>query len=195
VFNAKYTTTQQNHYEPDFSLNNASLTMECGFGQGVTTIPLEKMGLEVDVLNTERLKNPDAKSGEHAFIVAHVPITQDGNITEKEFLIDVTYRQFFDKEDIFAPAHVADQFTTDSQQKFANTLMHEGWIELTEEHAQIYAQGFNAGNNIAIGGQSHIDVFHDAPKDVLEINEKRLSKGDYFLGTPNELDQLTLETV
>lgn len=40
AFNARYNIAQQNSYDADFSIKDASLAMECGFGQGVTAIPL-----------------------------------------------------------------------------------------------------------------------------------------------------------
>ncbi len=137
----------------DFS--NDSLMGCCGFGQAITGFPLEELGLSVTVNNAKYL--PDSKAS-HAFITCSFPIRDNDEYYNKDYIVDVTYRQFF----VTIMATAGNYFEGNSTFKgktgplagyyvmqspegrvLATELTKKGFIELTEENARIYGSGFS----------------------------------------------------
>lgn len=139
------------------SLKEESLLGYCGFGQGITAITLENMGLFPNILNA----NPtfSNRSGRHAFLTVEMPIKQDnGEIANIAYLVDTTYRQFFLRNEVTncygeyikdkryggRVAPLAGYWTLQMQngKEFAEELLSKGFLELTEENAKIYGDSF-----------------------------------------------------
>lgn len=148
IQNARYTMSLE---EDDFFL--ASLTGLCGYSQALTAILLQASGLKVTINNARDL--PDSISS-HAFITCTIPIKDNDKVVEKQYLLDATYRQFFQsircnegrlysidnntKSNIDAGYYVCK---SDEGCKFAKELLTKGYIELTEENAYYYGNGFS----------------------------------------------------
>lgn len=72
-----------------------SLMGSCGLSQGIVYTILKEMGLEARVSNINPTITGENLGG-HAFNSVAIPVKQqDETYVEKNFLIDVTYRQFF----------------------------------------------------------------------------------------------------
>lgn len=76
-------------------VRRSSLMGSCGLSQGIVYTILEKMGLEARVSNVNPTITGKSLGG-HAFNSVAIPVKEhEGTYAEKNFLIDVTYRQFF----------------------------------------------------------------------------------------------------
>lgn len=82
--------------DSDFgNIRESSLMGVCGLSQGIVYTILKEMGVEARVSNINPTITGENLGG-HAFNTVGIPIKQqDGTYVEKNFLIDVTYRQFF----------------------------------------------------------------------------------------------------
>lgn len=137
-------------------IKNNSLQGLCGLSQGVITTYLNYMGLKPRVSNI----NPTISGkglGGHAFNSVAVPIKDKTCIREKDYLIDVTYRQFFIRDEY----SISGRFVKDKRfgnkvapmagywcinlqggKKFAHEMLKNGFTELTPKNAKIYGDSF-----------------------------------------------------
>lgn len=153
VQNAREAFTKENK-EP---LKDADLLGWCGFGQGITAITLQNMGLSPNIANANPTLND--KAGRHAFLTVEIPIIQsNGDIKNIPYLVDTTYRQFFLREEVTTSCgeYIKDRrfgnkvaplagywvLQMPKGKKFAETILSKGFIELTEENAKIYGDSF-----------------------------------------------------
>jgi len=143
--------------ETDKSINEHSLLGFCGLGQGITGITLQNMGLSPNINNV--YPTFGNKTGRHAFVTVDIPIKDEkGNINNKLYLVDTTYRQFFlrDKVTTSRGEYIKDKkfgnkvaplagywvLKMKNGRAFAQELLEKGFIEFTEENAKIYGDGF-----------------------------------------------------
>lgn len=143
--------------ENDEPLKDADLLGWCGFGQGVTAITLQNMGLAPNILNANPTLND--KTGRHAFLAVEIPIVQsNGNINNIPYLVDTTYRQFFLRNEVTTSCgeYIKDKrfgnrvaplagywlLQMPRGKQFAETILSKGFIELTEENAKLYGDSF-----------------------------------------------------
>lgn len=139
------------------SLKDMDLLGFCGLGQGITGITLQNMGLSPNINNV----NPTfgMKTGRHAFVTVNIPIKDEkGNINNKLYLVDTTYRQFFLRDEVTTSCgeYIKDKkfgnkvaplagywvLKMEKGREFAQELLEKGFIEFTEENAKIYGDGF-----------------------------------------------------
>lgn len=142
----------RSQYSTRFDIYNDSLSGYCGLTQALTCFPLLEIGLKITVNNTSKL--PDG-AFRHAFATCIFPIKDGNHVYEKQFLLDVTYRQFFTtdrcneeamKRNYDSLGNVdAGYFISKSADgiKFAQELLKKGYVELTEENARWYGYGFS----------------------------------------------------
>lgn len=132
-----------------------SLAFSCGFGQTLTGYPLRNMGLTPNICNARNVFHE--KAG-HAFLTVAIPIKdENGNIEEKDYLVDTTYKQFFqrefgarngdyikDKEFGNRVSETPGYYTLKMKngKEFAEELLAKGFAEFTEENAKIYGDSF-----------------------------------------------------
>lgn len=143
--------------EFDEQLKEASLLGCCGLGQGITGITLQNMNLSPRILNAN--PNLNTKAGRHAFVVVEIPILQDdGKISNKPYLVDTTYRQFFLRNEVTTSCgeYIKDNkfggrvaplagywlLHMSGGKQFAEEILSKGFIELTEENAKFYGDSF-----------------------------------------------------
>lgn len=130
------------------SLDTEDMMGLCGFAQAIAAYQLKELGVDINIGNIGGLDFSDAR---HAYVVANFPVNINGELQTKKYLLDTTYRQFFQTkyanyEQYFmgndAPSAGYFVCKTNKGQEFANKLIEDGYIELTEENAKIYGDGF-----------------------------------------------------
>lgn len=126
----------------------------CGLGQGITGYTLMNMGLYPNISNAY-----DVFEGEqHSFVTVEIPICMHNkDLQNKFYLVDTTVRQFFLREQrIKDDAYIKDKrfgnkvaplagywaIQLPGGAEFAEKLLADGYIELTEENAKIYGDAF-----------------------------------------------------
>ena len=143
-------------------IEEKSLLGYCGFGQGVTGYTLINMGLSPNVCNIGSIV--DKNSVRHAFLTVSIPVKEGKKAFEKEYLVDTTYRQFFERDGRFGIA-TEDQkenyiikdkrfgnrvypnegywaIKQKGGEEFSKEILSKGFIELTEKNAKIYGDSF-----------------------------------------------------
>ena len=134
--------------EVDFK--NASLTGYCGYAQSLTLLPLIEAGLDITINNTSLLPGTIFR---HAFGTVKIPIKINNQIVIKQFLLDASYRQFFTTAECnpgryyihdYDAGPAAGYYVCEKEEGriFATELLKNGYIELTEQNAKIYGDGF-----------------------------------------------------
>ena len=138
-------------------IKDDNLCGRCGLSQGVVTTLLQRASLQPKVLNVAETILGKG-NGFHSFNTVTIPVRDEqGNISEKGYLIDATVRQFFVREE----SSVSGRFVKDKRfgnkvaplagywcmnipggRQFAHTILRDGFIELTPETAKIYGDSF-----------------------------------------------------
>ena len=116
----------------------------CGFGQGLVGYAAENMGIKTAYHQIASLS--EFSTARHAFNILTIPVAdeQTGAVTDKLYLIDTTFRQFFasDRCSFSGGATMRDWGSslvqTDEGRHLANKLLTHGYAELTEERARLY---------------------------------------------------------
>lgn len=142
--------------ETDKSINEHSLLGFCGLGQGITGITLQKMGLKPNINNVA--PTIGIKSERHAFVSVQIPIKNiNGEIEEKMYLVDTTFRQFFLRDEVsIGGKYIKDKeygnkvspmagywmLKMENGKELAEKLLEKGFVELTEENAKLYGDSF-----------------------------------------------------
>ena len=135
----------EKNYNPTREVyDNCTLSGLCGFSRFSALYPLEKMGLHVTVNNMAHFGAPA-----HAYGSVIIPIRENDEIVNKRFLVDLTYRQFFEiKENIvsrYINSHPTVGFfvKNDSDEiNFSKELLKNGFVEATEENLKKYFKPF-----------------------------------------------------
>lgn len=161
-----------------------SLMGSCGYSQALTTMPLMNLGLKTTINNVSGLPVAGYR---HAYSTVTIPIKEDNGCYYQQFLIDATYRQFYQSvmcndgwfystderlKDNVGPSAGYYVPRDDFGLVFARKLLKRGFIELTENTAKYYAYGF-ACERLNL---RNFDKIHDfaqmSGKDVIKaINE------------------------
>lgn len=128
----------------------------CGLGQGITGFTLQNMGLLPNISNAYEMFD----GNQHSFVTVEIPVKDSNNgVQNKLYLVDTTYRQFFlreyggrvddtgyikDKRFGNKVAPIAGYWAVQMPNgiEFSETLLADGYIELTEENAKIYGDSF-----------------------------------------------------
>jgi len=124
-----------------------SLNGYCELGQSLSIRLFDELGLKVTKNNAKDLMNYEIN---HCFGTVTFPIIDNGVVSEKNFLIDTTYRQFFTSircndgmylnksNEINRPD--PGYFIKDVE--FAKKLMKDGYVLLDEDSAKAYGEPF-----------------------------------------------------
>jgi len=198
------TRTSLARNEKDFS--SASLTGCCGFAQSMTLLPLIEVGSFVTINNVDKFPNAPYR---HAFGTVQLPIKEEGKIYYKQYLLDASYRQFFTTAECNPGRYYLKNYNggpaagyyvcqTEAGRKFASELLTKGYIELTEENAKIYGNGFDCESlNISnldrqnellqTSGRTYINVINTIQEKELNNDKEELEAfGDII--TPPGID-------
>lgn len=138
----------------DCDITTSSLLGKCGYGQALTMIPLEQIGVKTTVNNTFSFPNCNSL---HAFGTATLPVIAENGVVDKIYLLDVTYRQFYSsiaacygryfilrqgKRTNNTPLHGYHMVRYPNGKNIANQLLKDGYIELTPEVLKAYGTCF-----------------------------------------------------
>lgn len=131
---------------PEKTLTLKDVGSYCGRSASLCYLPLEPILPEdrLNIFNAAGFFGTTA--GTHEAVAVKLPVSEGGRVTDKVFLLDNSYGQFFWPEFNTPPRqHFAEgYFVTKTQQgrAFAGQLIRDGFIEMTPENAAIYIQGF-----------------------------------------------------
>lgn len=181
------------------TIKERNLSGCCGLGQGITGYTLINMGLSPNILGAYET----CEGNSHQFVTVQMPISgPNKEVYNKFYLVDTTYRQFFVREQqIGNNSYIKDKkfgnkvspaagywaIQMPGGREFAEKLLADGYIELTEENAKIYGDAFaleakERSNNskvptpqeliTGISGKTYIERFQD-PKLQREIDYSR----------------------
>lgn len=188
--------------EPD--LENSSLDGCCGYGQALTLLPFQELGLETTVNNASQF--PMARY-RHAFGTVTLPIKEDNNCYQKRYLLDVTYRQFFSSilcaygryycnNMDSAPSAGYYICQTEKGISFATELLKNGYIELDFGNIYYYGYGFESEaitpytrDNKALVDTHTEEYYFNAIKnssEEIDFTEEEIEKLRPKLTFPNE---------
>ena len=134
-----------------------SLQGACGWSQAITGTTLMNMGLQPYIVNT--LPTLSKKTGRHAFLAVGIPVREEGQVVNKMYLVDATFKQFFERNHLTnmynawikdkryggRVAPLAGYWVLQMGKKgldFAEEILTKGYIELTEENAKLYGDSF-----------------------------------------------------
>ena len=190
------------------NFQNSSLTGFCGYAQALTVFPLQEVGLETTVNNVSNL--PDCKY-RHAFATCIIPIKENGKCYKKQYLIDITYRQFFKaincnegrfyESDERFKNHIgptAGYYVCQTKEgiSFASELLKKGYIELNEQNARIYGYGFSCESiNLSTTKREIKKISNHSGKEYIKtINNKKLHEELDFERNEIETSLLKKET-
>jgi len=170
------------------NINVASLHGCCGYTQSLTIIPLLKMNLECTINNAYNFSN---RSAPHGFGTVKLPIKEDNQVFYKQFLLDASYRQFFAtvncnkgmfyfKNCCTGPNVGYYVCQTSKGRTFASELLKKGFIELTEENAQIYGNGFEcSGLTLNTIQNQHLIMKKTGKEYIHIINNHQIKELDF----------------
>lgn len=157
--------------------SNDDLSGACGLSQYLTLYPLQKLGLQVTINNVG-----DASFIRHAYGTVVIPINEDGNIINKRFLIDCTYRQFFLLRNNLISNYINNTpdigfFVKESEEetRFAKELLSNGFTDGGKDALSLYLKPFYA-SSLTMDKVFKLDeLFNEL--DILDIV---LNKGEEF---------------
>ena len=126
----------------DDAFTAESVRGRCGLGQALCSLQAETMGMDSQTHQIFKLSPEPGLS--HVFSVMNVPVQTPEGVSQKSFLVDTTFRQFFTTEtDHFAgggsqPGWGFQLAQTEEGKQVADALLTKGFIELTPERAALY---------------------------------------------------------
>ena len=135
-------------------IKDENLCGTCGLGQGITGFTLINMGLSPNISNAGSIFDG---GGRHAFLTVGIPVKKDnGEVQDKLYLVDTTYRQFFVRDEYTIKDFIKDKrfgnkvaplegywvMQIPNGVDFAKKILAEGYIELTEQNAKMYGDSF-----------------------------------------------------
>lgn len=134
-------------------IENNPLTNKCDLIQAIVGATLKNINAKVYIVDTQKAINSDVCG--HSFLVVCFPICDGNKITEKYYLVDPAYRQFFLKENchdskylisgnmiLLAPDPGYYYLNNRETIKAASYIIENGYIELNETNAKIYGDSF-----------------------------------------------------
>ena len=157
--------------------SNDALTGACGLSQYLTLYPLQKLGFQVTINNVGDMCNI-----RHAYGTVVIPINEDGQITEKRFLIDCTYRQFFPLKNNLISNYIKGMpnvgfFVKENvtETKFAKELLSKGFTDGSLESLRLYLKPFYA-SSLTMANVFKLDKLFNE----LDISNIVLNMGEEF---------------
>lgn len=134
------------------NIKQASLTSYCGYAQALTLVPFQELGVKTTVNNAYKFGEYVSS---HAFGTVTLPIEENGNIVNKDYLLDASYRQFFttarcnegryyDLNHRCSPDCGYYLVNYLDGKGIAEQILKNGYIELTDEVLKKYGTAFIA---------------------------------------------------
>lgn len=141
----------------------------CGFAQASSLLPFETIFRET--YNSTIDFKYVLEELKHAFGTIIFPLKEEKKIIQKQYLVDVTYRQFFKKIMCQNPTYEKDGTfemdpgfflcnktkKTKESLRFSKQLLQKGYIELTDYNLKLYIDSFILSSIYRINTQS-VDI-------------------------------------
>lgn len=161
----------------------------CGFAQTSSLTPLENHFKETYNSTTD-FNTPDIKyvvnDLRHAFGTITFPLKTENGVVEKQYLVDVTFRQFFKRIMCENPTYsLTGTFEMDPGYFLCNKirktkesihlskqLLKKGYVELTDENLKLYIDSFIYSSIY----RTNQDYLHDMKKLDIDFYKKRLRR-------------------
>lgn len=165
----------------------------CGFGQGVVGYVAENMGIKTAYHQIANLS--EFSKARHGFNILTIPVAdeQTGAVSDKHYLLDTTFRQFFVSDQCsFSNGAImkdwgATLVQTEEGRDLADELLTHGYAELTAERARLYVDA-QIGILDEISNRYEPGSWEEhAPFERLT---KSTSENDY---SPDELKELSID--
>lgn len=169
----------------------------CKLSQNITLNAFREIGLE-NIANDDTAF-PNVYYPSHSYGIVKIPILENNIPTLKEYLVDVSYRQFFEFLKCYPLNNTekpeAGFYTcqTEEGKKFASELLKNGYIELTKENAKLYGIGFSLSskycvednpNSMSILEKDFYKAMHLHPKSLVLSRENLVTLG-YAIDIPS----------
>lgn len=154
-------------------IKNNSLDGFCELTQSLSIRPLEKLGLKV----TKNLAQIDFNYDmNHSYGTVSIPVKIGDIVILKNYLIDITYRQFFMDNGIEEyNVNLSPYIENEDVAKF---IMINGYVELNDEIARLYGKPFSS--------------FSNNDEDINYYNNIINSQNDYAM-TLEDMEGLNIE--
>lgn len=172
-----------NAFRQTADISNAPLHGRCSFSQAVSAYALSENGLEPKNFSLQSMK--DSTIG-HASLT--VEINQDTG--PKLYLIDPTYRQFYDPEhpviedkNIPMPGFILA--ANPAGTKLLESLLTDGFAELNPETAEAYISSFHNGKSPFQHANESFEFLRDPPRDQMGHHMDKTILGKMGLLIPN----------
>ena len=169
---SKITEVVRARLNPDCSLKH-DFKGQCGAAQSMLYYAFQNMGMTFRPLNTQSLSN---------YYFGHASgVLEDGK-AGKTYLVDPTFAQFKHTEyDAIPPADILG--STDEGHLILQSLLKDGYIELTPLRARLYLESFLNGENLSLSDEQAFDFILNPPQ-----NKHHLTFGfPTIQGTPENL--------
>lgn len=122
----------------------------CGLAQGITAHQADTFRLDNYCHQVSDVS--DDSHMRHAFNVIDIPVEENGKAQIKPYLVDVSFRQFFDHEFCYisnpksknkvtqGPSWGANLVKTPEGKDLADSILRDGYAPLTKETARLYVE-------------------------------------------------------
>lgn len=145
------------------TLDGPSVRGACGLGAGTTAEPFKQLGLFTNEASVQAYAATTSQriDNMHAFTVATIPVRENGEVVDKHYLIDPTYKQFCTTEDVNLPFYSEPGYhlaQTDAGVNMANELLRNGYVELTPETGRLYIESFTGNQPLHSNPSQYVDV-------------------------------------
>ena len=159
--------------DSDETVESTNLRWRCGIAASSVHFALQDLGLPVFLLNTGDM---NSAMGRHAFAAVEIPIKDStGQLANAPFLIDTSYLQFTSNTD--NPAYNYSDFSGPHLAQSAEgyvlgeSLLRDGFIELTPQNAKLYLDSFNRNNAVFDSIDDYVDSCFDKGKHYSDYDE------------------------
>lgn len=164
----------------DSDYKNATYTNACNKAQCMLHHYLESLGITNFICVTDKAITPGVIR--HFFTTVY--------LNNKLYLLDPTYRQFFEKERCSKNKDVPGNFITDISS--CTALLENGYIELTEDTAKMYGDSFmktkESARNLEINGPIYLKAFIKNTAPLIRTKEE-LEQEDLLLTSRIKTEQ------
>lgn len=120
----------------------------CGYTQGLIGYQAEMLGIKT--YYHQAAEQSENSIMRHAFNALRIPIEKDGTTTSQPFLVDTTFRQFFqydieqyassNNRSIMSPTWGSRLVETPEGKTLADALLSDGYTALTQDNARLYIE-------------------------------------------------------
>ena len=167
---------------------DAPLNGTCGLGQFISLYPLQQLGLHITINNIQT----EFKTN-HAYGTVVIPIKEENKVTNKRFILDLTYRQFFRIHENVISKYLKSNskpniglfINLDEDDKnFAIELLKNGFVEATDDNIKHYFKPFAFSDLELYSTDTINQVYQEL--DMLDAIENKQIEFDWDIESAKE---------